>query len=173
MDTVVEEGVPLELWPHEKQGQPKPPEKKPNARDVEHDNDWQGEEGNDGCVVVGARTWVAVRSKEALTHGTAPGESQPIVEPRHARLWCNPAYQVEIGKLGYVYRTLNARGIRDARHAAQHSQHLQLRSRASKWGRSVQTKTERAKHMPQSDSKTVSSAYVRPKRSVPNLGTWL
>ncbi len=63
---MVEEGVALELRPHDEQSWPQGPEQPSNARNEEHDENRQGEKGKVRREVVGARMCVAVGLKKTL-----------------------------------------------------------------------------------------------------------
>jgi hypothetical protein len=58
-----EEGAFCQLRPHEQRSRPQEPSTELDARNVQHDNPWQGEQGGVVGEVIGAGMWVALRSK--------------------------------------------------------------------------------------------------------------
>ena len=56
VNRMVEECVTSELRHHKQDSRPQAPKNSSNGRNVEHDGNWQDEEGDAACVVVGART---------------------------------------------------------------------------------------------------------------------
>ena len=83
VNRVVEECVTSELRHHKQHKWPRYPKNSSNDRNVEHDGNWQDEEGNAACVVVGARTRVAIDSKKTLKRNQPKTHRSVSKTPHH------------------------------------------------------------------------------------------
>jgi hypothetical protein len=106
---VVEEGVTCELWHQEQQSWPQDPKQSSNDRNVEHEGHRQEEERNVACVVVVARSSVAIRSKKTLTRNQSCPHIRLGLANALKRLLhgAGTAYQIEVGELGNTDHSLH------------------------------------------------------------------
>ena len=84
VNRVVEECVSSEMRHHRQNSRPQAPKDQSNSRNVEHDCNWQDEEGDALCVVVGARTCDAIHSKKTLKRNQIMTHRSVSETPHHS-----------------------------------------------------------------------------------------